>query len=102
MTVNDPPPAGVLGPVGNLPAESNTFVGRGRDLGDLTGILDRARSLTLCGPGGIGKTRLATQLAARLADRFTDGVWLADQADAASADRLVPLLSAAIGIRAEP
>ncbi len=48
--------------LGNLPAEPNSFVGRERDLGDLTLLLSNVRALTLCGPGGIGKTRLATRL----------------------------------------
>ncbi len=102
MTVNDALGAGAFGTLGNLPAESNVFVGRARDLADLIGILERARSLTLCGPGGIGKTRLAAKLAASLAGRFPDGVWIADQAEAEDSDRLVPLLSNVIGIRSEP
>ena len=48
--------------LGNLPAEPNSFVGRERDLGDLRLLLSNVRALTLCGPGGIGKTRLATRL----------------------------------------
>ena len=55
---------------GNLPAEPNSFVGRERDLAELVAILGRGRALTLCGPGGIGKTRLALRLAAMLADRL--------------------------------
>jgi RecA/RadA recombinase len=58
---------------GNLPAEPNSFVGRERDLADLAEILERARALTLCGPGGIGKTRLALRLAAMLAAGQADG-----------------------------
>ncbi len=87
---------------GNLPAESNAFIGRERDLVDLTSILDRVRAVTLCGPGGIGKTRLALRLGLDLAAGYPDGVWIADQADAESPDRLVPLLAASLGIRAEP
>ncbi|HEX9064645.1 MAG TPA: tetratricopeptide repeat protein [Streptosporangiaceae bacterium] len=88
---------------GNLPAEPNSFIGRERDLTDLVAILDRVRALTLCGPGGIGKTRLALRLGAMLGSGFADGVWIADLADAeVAADRLVPVVSAALGIRAEP
>ena len=46
--------AGHPATMGNLPAESNVFIGRERDLTDLTSILDRVRAVTLCGPGGIG------------------------------------------------
>src|SRR6266566_4376395 len=67
---------------GNLPAEPNSFVGRERDLAELVAILDRGRALTLCGPGGIGKTRLALRLATVLGERFPDGAWIADLADA--------------------
>ena len=96
---------------GNLPAEPNSFVGRERDLAELVAILDRGRALTLCGPGGIGKTRLALRLAAMLAERFPDGIWIADLADADLAeaaepaledrDQLIGLVTAALGIRAE-
>jgi predicted ATPase/DNA-binding NarL/FixJ family response regulator len=86
---------------GNLPAESNVFVGRERDLVDLISILERVRAVTLCGPGGIGKTRLALELAARLASGYPDGVWLAEQAEAERSERLVPLVAAAVGVRAE-
>ena len=48
---------------GNLPAEPNSFVGRERDLAELGTLLSDVRALTLCGPGGIGKTRLAVRLA---------------------------------------
>jgi predicted ATPase/DNA-binding NarL/FixJ family response regulator len=102
---------------GNLPAEPNSFVGRERDLTELVAILGRVRALTLCGPGGIGKTRLALRLGAMLGSAFADGVWMADLADAEVAglaaartaaagqqpgDRIVPVVSAALGIRAEP
>jgi len=112
---------------GNLPAEPNSFIGRERDLAELADILGRVRALTLCGPGGIGKTRLAFRLAAMLARCYPDGVWIADLADVdritarasepgetedgplpAGAgdpdlnDRLVPLVTAALGIRQEP
>lgn len=74
---------------GNLPAEPNSFVGRERDLGDLKLLLSTVRALTLCGPGGIGKTRLATRLGWQLADEFADDVWLVELADTAD-----PLLAA--------
>jgi predicted ATPase/DNA-binding CsgD family transcriptional regulator len=88
--------------VGNLPAEPNAFVGRERDLAELETMLARVRALTLCGPGGIGKTRLALRLAARLAPRFPDGAWIADLADASAPDRLVPVVTAALGVHPEP
>jgi predicted ATPase/DNA-binding CsgD family transcriptional regulator/Tfp pilus assembly protein PilF len=49
--------------IGNLPAEPNRFIGRERDLAELARLLGEVRALTLSGPGGIGKTRLAVRLA---------------------------------------
>src|SRR5437763_879304 len=74
---------------GNLPAEPNRFIGRERDLADLVKLLGEARALTLSGPGGIGKTRLAVRLArAVLADGEgsadpgdLDEAWLVELAD---------------------
>jgi predicted ATPase/DNA-binding CsgD family transcriptional regulator len=104
---SDIPPA-----PGNLPAEPNSFVGRERDLAELVAILGRSRALTLCGPGGIGKTRLALRLGRMLADRFPDGTWIADLADAdldasgaastaSGPPSAMGLVTAALGIRAE-
>ena len=97
---------------GNLPAEPNSFIGRERDLAELTGMLGRVRALTLCGPGGMGKTRLALKLAAALAPSYPDGAWIADLSDAdlggpglagpdLAESRVVALVTAALGIRPE-
>jgi predicted ATPase/DNA-binding CsgD family transcriptional regulator len=102
MTSNTMDRRGHFGPAGNLPAEPNVFIGRERDLADLISMLERVRAVTLCGPGGIGKTRLALKLAASLANGYADGAWIVDLADATAPDQLVPLLAAALGIRAEP
>jgi predicted ATPase/class 3 adenylate cyclase len=59
----------------NLPTQLTSFVGREHELAQTTHLLDEARLLTLTGPGGTGKTRLALQLAASVADRYPDGVW---------------------------
>ncbi|HET9894825.1 MAG TPA: LuxR C-terminal-related transcriptional regulator [Streptosporangiaceae bacterium] len=102
MTVNFPDAAGQIEVPGNLPAEPNAFIGRERDLADLVAMLGHVRALTLCGPGGIGKTRLALKLAASLASDYPDGAWITDLADADAAERLVPLVAATLGIHAEP
>jgi predicted ATPase/DNA-binding CsgD family transcriptional regulator len=87
---------------GNLPVEPNSFVGRERDLAELALLLGEVRALTLCGPGGIGKTRLALRLACELVPGFPDGAWLVELGDTAD-PALVPLrVAAALGIREEP
>jgi predicted ATPase/DNA-binding NarL/FixJ family response regulator len=87
---------------GNLPAEPNSFVGRERDLTELALLLSEIRVLTLCGPGGIGKTRLALRLAAGLAPDFPDGAWLAELADLDHPDLVARRVAAMLGIREEP
>ncbi len=64
----------------NLPAELTTFVGREPQLSELRRLLRRSRLISLTGPGGAGKSRLALRLAAELLDRYPDGVWLVDLA----------------------
>ena len=66
--------------IGNLPAALTSFVGRERELVELKRLLGKNRLLTLTGAGGIGKTRLALQLAAEVADAYRDGVWFFDLA----------------------
>jgi hypothetical protein len=62
------------GPRVGLPVQASSFVGRERELDDLKGLLAASRLLTLTGAGGCGRTRLALQTAARLAEDFEDGV----------------------------
>src|SRR6185436_11892140 len=64
--------------LGNMPSEINAFIGRERELARLHELQQRTRLLTLVGPGGVGKTRLALRLEAELSDRFVDGSWLVD------------------------
>jgi NB-ARC domain len=64
----------------NLPLPVSSFIGRERELEQTAAALDRARVVTLTGPGGVGKTRLAVQVAGQIAGRFEDGAWLAELA----------------------
>ncbi len=75
----------------NFPAQVTNFVGREREQADLVKlILDRkARLITLTGPGGTGKTRLAMQAAAEIVQEFKDGIWLTELAGLSNA-REVP------------
>jgi predicted ATPase/DNA-binding CsgD family transcriptional regulator/Tfp pilus assembly protein PilF len=87
---------------GRLPAEPNSFVGRQRDLADLTMLLADVRMLTLCGPGGIGKTRLATRLAGELADGYASGATLVELAEVTDPFLIGAQVAAALGAREEP
>ena len=62
-------------PSGNLPLAPTSFVGRDREVAEVGRLLSERQLLTLCGPGGAGKTRLALAVASSLGDHFEDGVW---------------------------
>jgi len=87
---------------GNLPAEPNSFVGRERDLAELARLLGDVRALTLCGPGGIGKTRLALRLACEIVPDFPDGAWLVELADTEDPSLVARRAAATLGVREEP
>lgn len=83
----------------NLPQQLTSFVGRDAELAQARGLLARTRLLTLFGVGGLGKSRLALQIAAETLDRHPDGVWLVELAAIAD-ERLVPLAVASVlGVR---
>ena len=65
-------------PRSNLPAALTSFIGRERELVEIKRLLPGKRLLTIQGAGGIGKTRLALQVAAEVVDAYRDGVWLAE------------------------
>ena len=67
--------------VGNLPAEATSFIGRRRELADLRKKLASARVVSLVGPGGVGKTRLAIRAANDLSRGFRNGAWLVELAE---------------------
>jgi predicted ATPase/DNA-binding CsgD family transcriptional regulator len=66
---------------GNLPAEATSFVGRRRELAEVRRKLATARLISLVGPGGVGKTRLAIRAATDLARGFSGGAWLVELAE---------------------
>src|SRR5262245_6995739 len=66
---------------GNLPAEATSFIGRRHELAEIRKRLTEARLVSLVGPGGVGKTRLALRAATDLARGFPDGAWLVELAD---------------------
>ncbi|PZS39226.1 MAG: hypothetical protein DLM62_09450, partial [Pseudonocardiales bacterium] len=84
-----------------LPEEPNRFIGRERELGYLRDALRRTRALTLCGAGGIGKTRLALRLLATTAGDFADGVYAVELGDLWEPDLIVSRVASLIGVDGE-
>jgi len=82
----------------NLPAELSSFVGREPQLAELRRLLRRSRLITLTGPGGAGKTRLALRLATDVLSHHPDGVWLVELAALTDAGLLDQTIAAACGI----
>jgi len=85
----------------HLPEEPNRFIGREREIAELRRMLRQVRALTLCGPGGIGKTRLALRILSGAADEFPDGIWLVELADLRQPDLVISRVAAWIGVSEE-
>jgi predicted ATPase/class 3 adenylate cyclase len=83
----------------NLPLQTTSFVGRDDDMADVMDALEHARVVTLTGVGGVGKTRLAIQVAAELLPRYRDGAWLVELGPLNTSDGLPELLAAALVIQ---
>ncbi|MBK9702556.1 MAG: winged helix-turn-helix domain-containing protein [Betaproteobacteria bacterium] len=99
-TASAPPPARVA--KHNLPAQVSSFIGRERELTDLRAMLARHRLVTLVGIGGIGKTRLALQLAAGVVDAYDDGVWFVDLAPTSDPSLVANAVATVLGAPEEP
>jgi predicted ATPase/class 3 adenylate cyclase len=86
----------------NLPLQLTSFIGREREIAEIKRLLSTQRLITLTGIGGVGKTRLALQVAAEVSEDFSDGAWLVELG-ALSDDALLPqAVTTALGIREEP
>ncbi|MBA3689539.1 MAG: adenylate/guanylate cyclase domain-containing protein, partial [Chloroflexi bacterium] len=82
----------------NLPLALSSFIGREKELHALDELLDAQRLVTLIGPGGIGKTRLALQVAAEQIERHPDGVFLVDLAPLRDAALVAGTISSTLGL----
>ena len=88
-----------LRPRGNLPAQLTTFVGRDREVSDLFELVTANRLVTVTGPGGTGKTRLALRLAEELQPDFPHGTWLCDLAPVADALLVGDAVAQGLGVK---
>ncbi|MFE5581684.1 BTAD domain-containing putative transcriptional regulator [Kitasatospora sp. NPDC056531] len=84
---------------GNLRVAYSSFIGRTEELSRATEQLRQSRLVTLVGPGGVGKTRLATTVLAELADSTPGGVWMVELASVTDPDGLVRAVMGALGLR---
>ena len=83
----------------NLPGDVTTFVGREAEVADVGDELRASRVVTLTGPGGSGKTRLALATARAVRERFPHGVWFVDLAAVRDPSQLEPSVAGSLGIR---
>jgi predicted ATPase/DNA-binding SARP family transcriptional activator len=83
---------------GNLPRQLTSFVGRERERADIARLLERARLVTLTGPGGCGKTRLALEVAADAVARLPDGAWFVNLAGLADPALVAQAAAVAFGV----
>ena len=86
-------------PASNLPAALTSFIGRDDDLARIDTLLARGRLVTVVGPGGAGKTRLAVEAGRRHRHEYRDGTWLVDLAAVTEPAKAGAAMLAAIGLR---
>jgi predicted ATPase/class 3 adenylate cyclase len=82
----------------NLPAQLTSFLGREREILEISDLLSRSRLLTLTGPGGTGKTRLSIEVARRAMDRFPDGVFFVPLSPLNEVELVAPTIAHALGL----
>ncbi len=97
------PPLRSLGRVpGNLQPQLTSFVGRDREVAELVAELGRRRIVTLTGAGGVGKTRLATQVGAEVSADYQHGVWMVELAPVSDPDAVPDALASTLGLQPRP
>ena len=87
---------------GNLRPATTSLIGRESEVGEIEAALKTHRVVTLTGVGGVGKTRLALEVAARLADEFPDGVWVFELAAVTDPAAVPDAVAALLGITQQP
>jgi predicted ATPase/DNA-binding CsgD family transcriptional regulator/DNA-binding XRE family transcriptional regulator len=96
------PGAFEAGGVYGFPAALTSFIGRDGPVREVAGLLEEHRLVTVTGPGGMGKTRLATQVARQVAGQFADGAWLVELAPVADPAQVAAVVGVALGVREQP
>ncbi|MFN4294565.1 MAG: ATP-binding protein [Thermoflexales bacterium] len=86
------------GPPTNLRTQLTSFVGRAEEIAEVKQLLGETRLLTLTGPGGVGKTRLAAQVASEVLPLYPDGVWVVPLASVQDGARVAHAVASAIGM----
>lgn len=99
LPVTFPPLRSLPNQLHNFPVQTTAFIGRAAELKQLHERLHQTRLLSLLGPGGVGKSRLALQLAAETAESFPDGTWLAELAALQNASLLAQSVAAIFGLK---
>ncbi len=87
---------------GNLRPPTTSLIGREKELGEVATALKGHQVVTLTGPGGVGKTRLALEVAARSADNYPDGVWVIELAPVGDPAAVPEAFAAVLGIIQQP
>jgi predicted ATPase len=87
---------------GNLPPQTTSLIGRESEVGEVRAAVKAHRLVTLTGVGGVGKTRLALEVAGRLVDEFPDGVWVFELAAVTDPAAVPDAVAAVLGITQQP
>ena len=102
LRMDFPPLRAVDTSPGNLQPAVTSFLGRESEVAEVTAAMRAHRLVTLTGAGGVGKTRLALEVGAQLADEFPDGVWLFELAAVADPDAVPDAVASVLGIIQQP
>lgn len=86
----------------NLSVQLTSFIGREKEISEIRKLLSGTRLLSILGPGGTGKTRMALQTGADVIDEFNDGVWITELAPLSDPELVLPTIARSAGISEQP
>lgn len=86
----------------NLPVQLTSFIGRGKEIGEIKDAINSGRFITLTGSGGTGKTRLSQEVGAQLLTSFQHGVWFVELAPLSDEAQIIPALAQVFGLQELP